>query len=384
MNRVCALVLVLACLPALPARAGAQAGVSLLGLGRPDAPVDARIRALGGAGVVAHARNFSLLNPAALSGTPAAGVLLSFATESRDVEGAAARGELRGTRFPVGHLVYPLGERFVAALGFGAFLDQEWLVSFQDSLRLDEDTIPFTENRGSEGGVSQLRGGAAWQVSDLLSVGFGLDLYVGDVVRSVRRRFDDPSAGFVAYEDEARWEYDAWGWTAGVVVQPITDLRLGAAFTWASDLKATQDSVSEEEVFPLPVRAYGGASWQIAPQVSWLLQVGFAEWSRAAPALGGNARNTWSFGTGIEAPLLRRETATYFARAGYRRVSLPFTTGGDQGREYAWSLGLGGALANGLVTADVALEFGERGGLETVGIEESFRRFSFALSVSQR
>jgi hypothetical protein len=142
--------------------------------------------------------------------------------------------------------------------------------------------------------------------------------------------------------------------------------------------------VNDETIFPMPVRAYGGVSWRIAPDVTWLLQVGFAEWSRAAPALGGAAKNTWSFGTGVEAPLARRETATYFVRAGYRRVSLPFTTGGDQGREYAWSVGLGGALASGLVRADATYDIGKRGDLASVGIEESFRRFSFGLSVSQR
>lgn len=379
-----AFVWLLCAIPACPAPAWAQAGVSLLGLGRPEDPVDARTRALGGAGAVAHGRNYSLLNPAALSGVSSAGVFFGFSTENREVEGAAAQGELRGTRFPVGQLVYPLGERWVAAVGFGAFLDQEWLVTFEDTLRLAEDTIPFTENRGSEGGISQLRAAAAWRLHDRVSVGLGLDLYAGDVVRSVRRRFEDPAFLLEPYQSEERWEYDAWGWTAGLVVRPIEEMQIGGAFSWASELTATRDSVNDETTFPMPVRAYGGLSWRIAPDVTWLLQVGFAEWSRTAPALGGAAKNTWSFGTGIEAPLVRRETATYFVRAGYRRVSLPFTTGGEQGREYAWSLGLGGALANGLVRADATFDAGKRGDLASVGIEESFRRFSFGLSVSQR
>ena len=384
MRRACALFLLCSVIPLLPARAGAQAGVSLLGLGRPEDPVDARIRALGGAGAVAHGRNYSLLNPAALSGVTSAGAFFGFATENRDVDGSLARGSLRGTRFPVGQLVYPLGERWTAAVGFGGFLDQEWLVTFEDTLRLAEDTIPFTENRGSEGGISQLRAAAAWRLHERVSVGLGLDLYAGDVVRSVRRRFDDPNFLLEPYQDEERWEYDAWGWTAGLVVRPIEELQIGGAFSWASSLTATRDSATREQIFPMPVRAYGGVSWRIAPDVTWLLQVGFAEWSRAAPALGGAAKNTWSFGTGVEAPLARRETATYFVRAGYRRVSLPFTTGGDQGREYAWSVGLGGALASGLVRADATYDIGKRGDLASVGIEESFRRFSFGLSVSQR
>ncbi|MGH7545068.1 MAG: OmpP1/FadL family transporter [Gemmatimonadota bacterium] len=384
MRRACALFLLCSAIPMLPAAARAQAGVSLLGLGRPEDPVDARMRALGNAGAVAHGRNFSLLNPATLSEITSAGVFFGFATENRDVEGALARGALRGTRFPVGQLVYPFGERWVAAVGFGAFLDQDWLVTFEDTLRLAADTIPFTENRGSEGGLSQLRAAAAWRPHDRVSLALGLDLYAGDVVRSVRRRFDEPNFLLEPYQDEERWEYDAWGWTAGLVVRPIEELHIGGAFSWASNLTATRDSVTAEQIFPMPVRAYGGVSWRIAPDVTWLLQVGFAEWSRAAPALGGAAKNTWSFGTGVEAPLVRRETATYLVRAGYRRVSLPFTTGGDQGREYAWSVGIGGVFANGLVRADATYDIGKRGDLASVGIEESFRRFSFGLSVSQR
>lgn len=365
-----------------PSSAAAQAGISLLGLGRPDPPVDARLRALGGAGVVAHGRNLSLLNPASLARIETSSVLLSFATENRDVQGEA-RGDVRGTRFPVGQLVYPTGGRFVLALGFGAFLDQDWFVSFEDTLELQEDTVPFTENRTSDGGVSHLRGSVAFSASDVWHLGVGIDLYAGDVSRTVSRRFDDSAAVLNTYRDHTRWEYRGLGLTGGIVVIPDPAVRVGAAVSWSGDLEARNDSLGTTREFPMPLRAHGGASWRVLPEVTWLVAAGFATWSRTAEAVGG-AEDTWSIGTGLEVPLARGETSRVTLRAGFRRATLPFTSGGAQAAESAWSAGAGGEFAGGLVHVDAAFDFGARGNVSDIGVRESFQRFSFSLSVSHR
>lgn len=370
------------CALVTPSSAAAQAGISLLGLGRPDLPVDARMRALGGAGVVAHGRNLSLLNPAALGRVETSSVLLSFATESRNVEGEV-RGDVRGTRFPVGQLVYPAGGRFVFALGFGAFLDQDWFVSFEDTLELQEDTVPFTENRTSDGGVSHLRGSVAFSASDIWQLGIGIDLYAGDVTRTVSRRFDDPAGLLNTYRDHTRWEYRGLGLTGGIVVAPDPTIRLGAAVSWSGDLEARNDSLGATREFPMPLRVHGGVSWRLLPEVTWLIGAGLATWSRAADAVGG-AEDTWSIGTGLEVPLARSQTSRLAVRAGFRRATLPFTGGGAQAAESAWSAGAGGELAGGLVHVDAAFDFGARGNVAEVGVRESFRRFSFSLSVSHR
>lgn len=384
MRRSARLLGLAALLLAGPADASAQAGLSLVGLGRPVEPTDARVRALGGAGVVTHGRNLSLWNPAALTRVPSAGVLLGVATEDRGVEGDLAQGDVRGTRFPVGQLVYPIAERWVVGGGFGAFLDQDWLVSFQDSVLLAEDTVPFTEDRSSSGGVSHLRGSVAWIASGLLQIGLALDLYAGDVTRAVSRRFDDLDAGFATYRDRARWEYRGWGWTGGLVLVPDPDLLLGAVVSWADDLKATRDSIPERTTFPMPMRVDLGGSWRLTNDATWFWRAGFASWSRAADALPGGAEDTWSVGSGLELALFRTETSTYAVRGGYRRRALPFTNGGEQGSEFAWTLGVGGRFADGLVTLDGALEFGRRGDLDSLRVRESFRRFSFSLAVYQR
>jgi hypothetical protein len=369
---------------AWPAPAHGQAGVSLLGLGRPESPTDARIRGMGGAGVVAHGRNLSLWNPAALADVASPGVLLTTSTESRTVRGDRARGDLRGTRFPVGQLVYPVGERWAVAAGWGGFLDQDWLLSFRDSLALGDDTIPFTENRSSDGGVVRLRGTVAWQAADALHLGLGLDRYVGDVIREVSRRFDDPAAGLLSYRDRARWTYRAWGLALGLAFVPDPDIRLGATLAWTSELEARRDSVAQTARFPMPLRADVGGSWQLTPELLWVAYAGFAGWSRTGRALPGGARNTWALGTGIEYAFARSEATTYRIRAGYRRADLPFQDGGGTGGEHAWTAGAGGAFAGGLVGLDLAFEWGRRGDAARLGVEESFRRISLSLAVHQR
>lgn len=365
--------------------ARAQAGLSLLGLGRPESPTDPRVRALGGAGVVAHGPNFSLLNPAALGRMTTSGALLTVSTEDRDVEGDLVSGDVRGTRFPVGQVLYPFAERWVAAFGFGGFLDQDWLVSFQDTVVLAEDTVPVTETRRSSGGVTHLRGSLAWALREEVVLGLGLDLYSGDVTREAQRRFDDPEAGLASYRDRARWEYRAYGFTVGGMVAPSPEILVGGSLSWSGDLSASRDSIAEEREFRMPLVAHVGSSWRLSPELTWLLSVGFASWSRMSAALPGGANDTWSLGTGVEYALARTERSSYWLRAGYRRGTLPFKSEeGERGSEFAWTVGAGGRFAGGLAAIDVALELGRRGDRDSVGLEESFRRLSFAVSVYQR
>lgn len=390
MRRILGSAVVCVGLLAVPTQGRAQAGLSLVGLGRSESPTDARIRALGGAGVVAHGPNFSLLNPAAVSRLTTSGALLTVSTEDRDVEGDRLAGDVRGTRFPVGQVQYPFAERWVAAVGFGAFLDQDWLVSFEDTLVLAEDSVPFTEDRSSSGGITHLRGSLSWAARDGLVLGLGLDLYSGDVTRQVVRRFDDPGAALSGYRDRARWEYRAYGLTVGALVVPHPDILVGGSVSWSGDLRARRDSIAEEREFPMPLRFLAGGSWRVGPELTWLVSVGFATWSRMSDALPEGAGDTWSLGTGVEYTFARTERSLLMVRAGYRRGTLPFKSGGaggaptgERGSEFAWTMGAGGRFAGGLAALDVALEIGRRGDRATLGLEESFRRLSFAISVYQ-
>lgn len=383
------LLLSLALLPLSSTATSAQSLLASRGLGLVVSPTDARGQALGGTALGLIGDDYSWANPADAVGLPAPGLRVAFQFDQFEAD--LARGEDASgstARFPLIQGAFPIGERWAVSLGFGGFLDQNWAVQRDDTLRIGPDTAAVQDRLSSEGGVARLRLGAGYRVVQGVSVGLGVDAYLGSVRRSFGRLFPGELEPGCC---RTQWNYSGVGAVAGVEWSPTEALNVAIAGTSGGRLTATaQDSLSTDEQFDLPATLQAGASGRVAGGLVATLSGEWAGWSTLNDRLAsvGGARDSRSLRGGVEYEGLAIAGRTVPLRVGARHQQLPFQWEQDVGAEQwvterALTAGLGAVLAGGATRADLALERGQRGG-DGAGISESFWRVGFSVSVLGR
>ncbi len=354
-----------------------------VGLGRPQRPLDARARAMGASAIALHGGNLSAVNPAASVHLTTAGAWATYMPENRSVKGAAS-GDLETQDVPLIRVAWPLSDRWVASVGFGSFLDQDFGVQFIDTLTLSSGEVEFSETRVQDGGVSQFRFEMAGILAERLSLGLAVQRFSGESRRSVVRVFASES-GFSPYRSSAAIQYLGWGLTLGTEFQPIPEMILGAVVGWSTGMEAKNDSTGESVDVDLPLRLDAGASWQLTPELIVAIQFGWEDWSRIRgdfPTTGAN--DMWRFGAGAELKALSGASSDLSLRAGASFERRPFRLRSGWPWERAYGFGLGLRLADGRARLDGSMELGRRGDLEREGVEESFTRLNFSISVFSR
>jgi hypothetical protein len=367
-----------------PARLAAQTEAQgLAGLGRLMQPLDARARALGGAGVTLHL-NLSVINPAALARIGVPGIWVTFMPEHREFEGEAVAGAVDVADFPLFRVSMPFGRNLTVGAAFGSFLDQDFGVEFTDTLRLSSGDVAFAETRTWEGGVSQFRLEFGYAASEHWALGAALQYYFGATALSTTRVFDAAS-GLLPYESTVQLDWQGWGITAGVEWSPIPEMILGAAASWGAKLDAEDDSAGTSKEYSLPIGIDVGGSWQLVRGVLVAVTAGWADWSSVAEDLGsGGGADVWRLGAGTELQVLERGGTTVLARLGGRMERSPFLVGGDPPWERALAIGLGVRLREGLGSLDATVERGKRGSVDANGVEELFTRYTLSVTVFSR
>ena len=365
----------------------AQSMFATRGLGFPMQPQDARYRALGGIGLGLPGAEISWGNPAATVGLPAPGLLFSYQYDNFSSDQAAGTFDGKTARFPLLLAGFPIGEEIAVQVGFGSFLDQNWLIQERDTLFLEPDSVPITDWSQSTGGVTRLRVGGGWAPLDELALGLGVDVYTGGVERLVGRAFPGEPRPACCL---ATWDYSGAGLIAGVHWSPSADSGVGLSLTYGGTLQAEpQDSIGEAREWNLPLTARAGASGRIGSNTLVVIGGTWSGWSELDEDLAaeGGAQNTWSAHAGIEWDGLTINERPIPLRVGGRTAGLPFrwVSDGEAGwaRERAVSLGMGLDLAGGAARTDAFAEFGSRGG-DDVGVDESFWRAGFSIRVLGR
>jgi len=351
-----------------------------VGLGRPGRGVEARARALGGAGVALHGGNFSAVNPAAIARINTPGVFLTFGQENRDIEGDFASGDFATADFPLVRIAIPLG-RNVVGLSVSSFLDQDWGVQFVDTLSLSSGEASFRETRESDGGVSEFRLELARVFSEKLSLGVAGSLFSGENRQRVEKAFSVES-DFSPFESQTSVEYTGFGISLGAELQPFPEMILGAALRWGGPLHVESDSGGAELDTEVPSAADVGASWQLTRDFIFALAAGWENWGTTADDLPQvEAVDSWRFGGGVELRALSNPSTSLFVRLGGSLERLPFELEGDAPWARAASFGLGLNLREGRGRLDATVEIGSRADRDSNGIEESFTRYLFGLAI---
>jgi hypothetical protein len=369
--------------------AAAQSLFGTRGLGVPAPAVDARAASLGGIGVGLIGFHTSLINPAEVAGVTRRGVsaALQPVNATTDVDGQ--EGGTSGTRFPLLRVMFPLGDRTVASIAYGSYLEQSWALTAEQQITFQDQTVTATDVISSTGGMAQLRLGLAYTLTPTFAVGAAAGLITGNVERVASRTFTGDTLGLLApFEERARWNYLAPMASVGVRWDLAGRFRVGASAMVAGDIDASlSGDESEERTYSAPLELAAGASARISPL---LLANAGAMWSRVPGTAGETvSRETLRVGAGLEYQGVRSGARTYPVRIGARWAELPYHLQDETAAsEWAAGLGLGfrlGDPVNPAAVADIGVERGVRTGLDGPavpgGLSERLWRFTFSLSL---
>lgn len=389
-------VIVSALLALAPLPAQAQSLFGTRGLGTPLPAVDARARSLGINGVGLWGLSNTMLNPAEAGGLFRRGVSASFQPWSGTADLNGESDEIGGTRFPAIQIYYPY-RRFTLTLGYAGLLDQSWAIIADGRAPLGNDTVDVSDIVRSSGGIGEVRLGAAYFVSEQLSLGASVGLHTGNVLRSVTREYSDSS--LYPFTSQQGWEYSGPTASVGMRWDPTRTIRVGASLSWSGTLDAEPDSGNAaSQSYDLPLRLHGGISAQLSPRLLLAASASLANWSDGAYAAPGTSAQTVAdkrveLGAGLEWSELRTATRVFPIRLGVRRSTLPFHNANEsEVSEWAVSGGLGLMLAGDdfgpLAVADIGFEKGRREGLESTaapgGLTENFWRATVTVSLFGR
>jgi hypothetical protein len=378
-----------ALLLATAAPSAAQSLFATRGLGLPAPAVDARSAALGGIGVGLIGFHASLVNPAEIAGVTRRGVSAALQPISSRVNADGVSDGLNGTRFPLMRVIYPFGERTVGSVAYGSYLEQSWGVVTESEAIIGDQTIGVTDLLRSDGGVAQLRVGAAYSVSPTFAVGVAGGLLTGNVERAAARRFSGDTTGTIRnFEERLRWTYLAPMASVGLRWDVAGMFRIGASAMIGGELEATaQAGDAEDRSYGAPLEFAAGASAQVSPILT--ANAG-AAWNRH-PSVGGDVESaeTLRVGGGLEYQGMRSGMRTYPVRLGARWAQLPYYLQ-DETAPTEWAAGFGvgfrlGDPASPAALVDIGVERGGRNGLDSTrvpgGVSEQLWRFTFALSL---
>lgn len=372
----------------LPGALAAQSLFSWGGLGTPVEAMDARARGLGSAGVGLFGSAVSFRDPASAMGLLLPTVTATMQGSRTRGDEALGGGEANGTRFPHIGLAYPLGERLVALVEYGGYLDQRWTLERELVVPVGGVNVDVVDAFESEGGVSSLVAGAAYSVTNWFSLGATAGIHTGSFRRTFIREFDRTQVDVNPYVATASWTTTAPTVVVSARVDPLPLVRLAGSVTWSGDLEADPEEGEEAEArrFPLPLEFRGGASLTLTPVLSATVGASWADWTSTGDMLNeGSGVSALSLGGGLEwtsGSLFGRRAPL---RLGYRRADLPFRVEGEKALESGYSLG-GGLLLSELegiplAAMDISVERGER----TAGsLAETFWRTTVTLRVSGR
>lgn len=365
-------------------RADAQSVLSARGLGFPLEPVDARARALGGLTTGISEPHFSLINPAAVAGLPAAGLSVTFQGDGITSESADAAQDFTTSRFPAIQAVFPFGQRFVGSLGYAGVLDQNWSAAQLDSVDFAGERREVSDRFLSKGGTARFRVGGAYRVLDRLDVGAALDVYSGALRDSTIRAISGLDSAFSG----TSYEWQGVGYSAGARWRGSA-LSVSAAVSGGADLTAeAQDSAGQSRSYGMPMTVDAGASARISQRALAAVSVRWAGWSATDEGLAGeeeSARDVVQVSGGLEYDGLRFVGRPLPVRLGGRYAQLPFRwqADGEFADERAVTGGLGLIFGGGAAALELSGERGQRGD-SSVGLVEDFWRVSLSLSLLGR
>ncbi|MSR22765.1 MAG: hypothetical protein EXR92_04360 [Gemmatimonadetes bacterium] len=366
----------------------AMEGQSLLagaGLGVPAEPLEARSRAMGGAGIGLSGWHLLAADPAAAAGLALPSVTATYQPARVTLSDGRSAGY---ARFPVLAALHPYGGN-AFWVQFSSFLDQEWEVRSSRILIVSGVGVRANDLYRSIGGIGQVRLGWARQLSESLAVGLSVGSYVGTMERSFIRVVEPADLGsdVEPFVITGRWR--ASGKTAGLGIawDPNPLVRIAGAASWSGDLVLTPfaGTIQEKGTYAIPIDLRAGGTVTLAEGLGLAVGVSYADWSETGRDLLDESTRgaAWSYGAGLEWSRVTIRGRAVPVRVGARRVDLPFLFAGEPVSEQIVSGGIGIHFLEREGVPLARLEIGiENGSRKGGAIAEDFLRTTISIRVS--
>lgn len=368
-----------------------QSVLSAYGFGVPMEPLDGRALALGGIGLGLPGSTLSGYDP-----TSGAGLVLPAGTFTSQTSWNAAAEDGTASsstvsRFPSMGILYPVRRVGTLSVSLSGILDQSYRISQERTINLEGTNTEarVTDTFASDGGVSVLRVGVARRIGNGLAVGVTAGTYIGNVNRQFVRSFDslEVETEVPPFGADADFAYSGFTASAGVTADLGEFARVAGAVSFGGDLEASPSDGTDGagNTVPMPVELRLGGTAVLAPQLSLMAGISWADWADAGAALAEvDGGTVLRLGGGIEWSGARILGKPSQLRVGYRNNDLPFRRAGDPAiSESVWSGGVGIDLVAGqaaaLARADLSLERGSR---DAGSVVEDFWRFGVTVRVS--
>jgi len=364
---------------------------------------DLRGETLGGTGIgLVDPNNFTGPNPASTAFSPHTlghtGVI--SVTSWADDGSATARWQLP--------MISELGVYVPLPAGIGVRLILEQATDASYALERDVPTgweeieEDIRREEGSRGPV-RVRAGFSWRGGSWWALATGINVVSGSIVDRTRYVFGDSAsaAGWQGGTDRRELRFHAC--TAidlGFLARPTERLSLGAFYSTSLTSSVTETyrsvggtdwTIGEVDVdFPAGFGVGVGLGltprWRMSADALYRLweevQIGGADLPRAQI---GPFRNTLRWGAGIERLGSGNRNAPFLSRvvwrAGFARIPWYLEdAAGHAIDEWRVSLGAGLPIQKDRGMFDLMVAYGQRGSLETNGLEEEYLRLGFAFT----
>jgi hypothetical protein len=357
--------------------ARAQGTLSTQGFGYPAGGLSTRAAATGGG--FGEFDAVSTRNPASILGWARGGLYVQYDPEFRSVDAGSGTDNTTTARFPLVAAGIPVGSRNVLSVSATSLLDRSWGTVRRSGQRLGADSVMFTENMRSTGGITDIRFAGAHAFSARFAVGIGLHALGGENRLSLTRTYDD-TAKFGTVQRSLRLGFQGTGLSAGAVWRPVRALAVAASAAQGGKLEMRlADTVIASAHGPSRLGA--GVRFDGIEGVSLAMSWQRTDWSKlsslGSDSLGAQTVDDVGIGADLTGPRMRN--VAIMVHLGGRQRDLPFLAAGASVRERQFAGGVTLPFGGPRAQADLGIIRAMRTGGGTT--KENAWILSFGISV---
>ncbi len=368
--------------------------LSSYGVGIPFAFPNARAMGMGGVTIAVPSRYaVPRLNPAGLQQMQKTILSLQYFYEQNKYKDESEKATSQYANFDGFTFVLPVGKE----LGFSASLRPYTRVDYYLSFQQEQSEELFIKSVQGIGGLNTFSFSLFYGIVPKVALGFSGDYIFGKIKENWKVTYEN--ADFVTTSDLLSTKSSGYGWTAGILIRPISSLQVGAVYRSGTKLDSKTNTYYEYTTTALTHRGsiHLPSSWGagISCGIGQIGLIGLDFYKQDWSQLKINdqkirqIRNTYQIALGTELHLSENPFDLYLKRMSYRLgiCYQPFLVNDikEQPITEKWlTLGIGFPLLMNISQVDLALGFGQRGSLTQNGLSENLFRITLSFSGSEK